>query len=209
MKVLQVNINHSRATQDLAIQKSLEDMVGVLCVSEPYNILERDAWFSDNTNRAAILGFPRFCNKIKRVDQGDGFVAAKIEAGLIYSCYISPNSSREEYEQFLQNLSNSLTKQGRNPIIITGDFNAKHKAWGSKRENNRGQLVLEWIVQHKLIILNEGQIATCYRHNGESIIDLSLCTENISGNISNWRVHEDSETLSDHRYISFELNKVG
>lgn len=185
LKVLQVNTNHSKVAQDLAIQRSLEDLMGVLCITEPYRVPTQDFWFSDNTGKAAILGAPMICNKIKLMDRGNGFVAIKTDAELFYSYYISPNNSLEDFDLFLQELGDSLTKYEGDSIIITGDFNTKHKAWGSKTEDNRGWVLLEWIVQHKLIILNEGQTSTCYRSSGESVIDLSLCTENIAMRISN------------------------
>lgn len=47
---------------------------------------------------------------------------------------------------------NSLKKYRKKEILIAGDFNAKAYAWGSKIEDAKGKILLEWIAKHQLII---------------------------------------------------------
>lgn len=109
----------------------------------------------------------------------------------------------------LQELGDSIKKQEKKHIVITGDFNSKHSAWGSRNEDVRGRTLLDWITQHKLVILNMGTIPTCSRSTGESVIDISLCTANMTTRVREWKVYEDLETLSDHRYILIKPSKTG
>lgn len=207
-KILQINVNHSRATQDLAMQRSLEDAYEIVCMSEPYSVPARDTCFSDTNGLVAICGNPGLCSRISLLDRGKGFVAVETDTEAIYSCYISPNICLDEFESLLQDLGNSITKQEGRHVIVTGDFNSKHNAWGSKKEDARGRTLLDWIAQHKLIILNEGTIPTCSRGSGDSVIDISLCTVNMIMRVKDWKVCEDMETLSDHRYILIKIAKT-
>ena len=50
-------------------------------------------------------------------------------------------------------------------------------------------------------LLNSGCTSTCVRWRGESIIDLSWASPPTARRVAGWRVMEDIETLSDHRYI--------
>lgn len=206
-KVIQINVNHCKAAQDLAVQRMLEEAAGVLCISEPYPAPARDSWIIDLTGRAAIVGNMSLCKSFKMITQGNGFIAAQVCDEVFFSCYISPNVAAEEYEIFLQDLGDSIEHLRGKPIIVTGDFNAKHSAWGSRKDDNRGGILLEWIAQHGLTVVNSGRTPTCSRATGESIVDITMCSENLGLRINEWRVHEDMESLSDHRYISFILRE--
>lgn len=50
-----------------------------------------------------------------------------------------------------------------------------------------------------------GTIATCVRPQGESIVDLSFATPSIHNKIKYWMVNVIDETLSDHRYIEYQI----
>lgn len=209
MRVLQINTNHSRIAQDLAIQRCLEELYDVICISEPYLMPIQESWYLDDNGVAAIYENPTLRGKINLADRGKGYVAARKDSVILYSCYVSPNSSPNEFDLFLQNLGDSIKRLERQPIIVTGDFHAKHSAWGFKKEDGRGRMLLEWMAQHRLIILNIGTTSTCIRSAGESIVDLSLCSENMVSRIKDWKVHKNLETLSDHRYITIKLHKLG
>ncbi|XP_026828639.1 uncharacterized protein LOC113562695 [Ooceraea biroi] len=69
----------------------------------------------------------------------------------------------------------------------------------------RGALVEEWAASANLQIVNTGGVVTFERARGESVIDLSWCSSAIFLKIKNWKVEEETETLSDHRLISFTV----
>lgn len=72
------------------------------------------------------------------------------------------------------------------------------------REDRKGKMVRDWIAEHGLVLHNKGNRPTFNRNGAVSFIDLTLSTEDIANQISNWRVL-DEENLSDHPYILFEV----
>lgn len=210
-KILQINANHARAAQYLALQKAIEDNIGLVLISEPYRVPSQDdpPWFVDTNKLAAIYINTRCCSESAQLlDQGPGYVAVRIGRYKFYSCYISPNKPIDEFELYLQNLSTSLERNGRTQSIIAGDLNAKNALWGSRTEDIRGRILAEWTAQHDLVVLNVGAVPTFSRCSGESCIDITFCTGDLCNNVTEWKVHDEIETLSDHRYIITKLTRV-
>lgn len=90
-------------------------------------------------------------------------------------------------------------------VIIAGDFNAKASLWGSSITNNRGLLVTRWAAERDLRIINVGHTPTCVRPQRSSIVDLTWSSPDLSPMISDWQVLEDTESLSDHVCIRFDI----
>lgn len=55
-------------------------------------------------------------------------------------------------------------------------------------------------------ILNIGDTPTCVRPQGSSIVDVTWSFADLMPFIRNWHVIEESESFSDHCYISFTLD---
>lgn len=92
--------------------------------------------------------------------------------------------------------------------VIGGDFNAKSETWGSKSNNRRGEIAEDWAATHDLRLINSGNIPTCVRPQGVSIVDLTWVTPLLLKEIANWRVLEDEISYSDHRYIRFTISSA-
>lgn len=54
MKVIQLNLNHCEAAQDLLVQTISELEIEVAIISEPYKVPTDGRWISDRTGKAAI-----------------------------------------------------------------------------------------------------------------------------------------------------------
>ena len=67
---------------------------------------------------------------------------------------------------------------------------------------------MEWIYQRDLVVFNQVDRPTFLRYNQKSYIDLTLCSEYLAGNMSEWRVLEE-ETSGWHQVIlyNFEIQK--
>jgi exonuclease III len=53
-------------------------------------------------------------------------------------------------------------------LIIAGDFNAHNKVWGDKKDDGRGDKVLDFINMTNLTLLNKGSVSTFVE--GEKIV---------------------------------------
>lgn len=121
----------------------------------------------------------------------------------LYSCYWSPKTTIQEYEQFLYRLERSV-RETKTEAIIAGDFNAWHTSWGSRCNNKRGEALADLITSLGLIICNRGAKPTFQRDDQESIIDITLATPGLYKRIRDWEVCYIA-SLSDHNYIFFTL----
>src|SRR5580765_7428911 len=143
-KILQCNVNHSWAAQDLMEQNMIEVGAGIGIVAEPIVIPSTSYWFGSGDGRAAIRWIPeilqRSCFMVKK---GRHHVTVKCGDVYVTSCYVSPNVSVNAFLDFLEDLSDSL----RNFVgkkVVCGDFNSKSSLWGSPATDARGEYVEEW-----------------------------------------------------------------
>lgn len=90
------------------------------------------------------------------------------------------------------------------PLILSCDANAHHSMWGSTDTNNRGIKMAELISTAGLFLLNRGNSHTFANRLRQEVIDLTLCSMEITNFIEKWHVSEEF-SASDHRYIKFEL----
>lgn len=208
-KFLQVNLNHCKVAQDLLRQYLSEQKVDVALVSEPYSVpSDSSSWLvSSGTQRAAIWlvseGFV-----VADIHQDPEFITARLNGVQIFSCYASPNSTRDEFSNLLQRLEDRIRAvEPSVPVILAGDFNARSAAWGDWCQDSRGDDLSSLLDQLGLQILNEGVKPTFIGRGRGSIVDLTAASESIVSRIHGWRVCDEAETSSDHQYISFRLQQ--
>ncbi|KAF7489632.1 hypothetical protein SSS_08796 [Sarcoptes scabiei] len=89
---------------------------------------------------------------------------------ILCNIYIEPNTMTEEHLGTLRNL---LKDYEHFPLILAGDFNARHTLWHDRIINKHGELICELINDFDMQIHNE-KSPTCITENGNSIIDLTL-----------------------------------
>lgn len=204
--IIQINLNRCRAAHDL-LQAVAENMkADILVTSEPNKAVMRDArWFTDSENDVAIKIVNKYV-KVQRTGDGPGYVWVETPNFVIYSCYFSPNKDLGEFTEALATMGRSIRGQsGR--IVITGDFNAKAPEWGHERTDRRGNEVCEWLAAENLHLMNDGKIPTFVRREQESFLDLTMCTEKMLKQVKEWKVLEEPESLSDHRYVVFRIEE--
>ncbi|CAG4927182.1 unnamed protein product [Colias eurytheme] len=179
--------------------------LGIL--SEPYAVPGgRDNWIGDLDEVAAIVvtqaeGSP----PIRAHMKGHGCVAVRLIDTVVIATYFSPNKTLPEFEAFLGEVG-SLIQWGRpNKIIVAGDLNAKSVAWGSSASDARGDVLVEWLAAQNLVSLNQGTEHTCVRMLGGSVVDVTFASPSLACRVKGWRVLSEVETLSDHKYIRFEV----
>lgn len=205
-RIIQINLNHAQAAQDLLMQKMLEKEIEIAAVQEPWSTTNNDCWIKSKIGTAAILWNRDISQyQCKKIHQGLHTIAVKYKKLVIVSCYSSPNASQHEYEQLLHEIR-QIVIQVKNNIVICGDFNAKSPLWSSRVENSRGKDLALLANMLDLRLINNGAVATCVRPQGSSFIDTTWSTSDIFPSINNWIVEEDEVSLSDHRYITFSIS---
>lgn len=205
---LQINLNGSGQAQDIMSQYAIERKIGVVCVTEPGRILIKNPhWCYSQNDMAAIYRSPTFCSEPGIVTCiNRDFVAVKFKNICIISIYISPNSGTEYFLESIHNLR-SYCLECDCPYLICGDLDARSRFWGDSRENLRGRTVREWMSELDLRVCNLGNIPTCVRKLGTSIVDLTFGSAALISRIYEWHVINGVETLSDHKYIFFHLQQ--
>jgi hypothetical protein len=83
-------------------------------------------------------------------------------------------------------------------LITECHAKAHHTLWGSTSSNQRGDSLMEFLVSSNLNTLNHGNEPTFVVCNRKEVIDLTLGTNNIVNQVSNWHA-SDEPTLSDHK----------
>lgn len=109
---------------------------------------------------------------------------------------------------FLDFLEDSIrTAPNAKNLIITGDFNAHLRVWGSSDICSRGNLVLEFMGALNLITRNDGKTPTWVRGQLQSFLDSTRVSTHMICRMNHWEVLE-AKTLSDHLYIHFTINQI-
>lgn len=199
MKVIQINLNHCRTAQDILSQMIIDEQADVVLISEPYKNIDNQTWAKDKSGLAAI--WTRGKHAFQEIGQAEGFVRAKVNGTHFYSCYARPSATIEEYQMMLRNLVTDV--QGRNPVVIGGDFNAWATEWGSRVTNARGRVLLETLAPLNISIANTGEVYTYRKAGVGSIIDITFVSNSLAPNIK-WRVSEEY-SHSDHQAIIYEI----
>jgi len=122
MKVLQLNLNHCIAAQDLLSQSVRELQVDIAILCEQYRNIEGNSWVTNCTGKAAICSCGKRPFQEIPKNQEAGFTTVKIDGIYIYSCYAPPSASIDDFKRFLDRLVGDA--KNRRPLIIAGDFNA-------------------------------------------------------------------------------------
>ena len=126
-----------------------------------------------------------------------------LDGTAVYSCYYSLNASLKIFQADLDDLEGSI-RQWSGPIIVAGDFNAKFRSWSEGPEGRKGQLLDEMMVALDLIVINQPEMATFKRRASSSVLDLTFLRQTLRKHLREWTILE-KESLSDHRYVCFEL----
>lgn len=209
-RVIQVNINHTASAQDNLLQLMAERDCEIGILVDPYRIpADHPCWATDCLHSVAITWrFTATYAPIQISEKDDGFVAIKWGRVFLVAVYLPPSLTRLVYETRLDWLAGCIRRYSPRPVVIAGDFNAKSILWGSLQCDSRGLILEMWAAQLGLCLINTGNVNTCVRSQGESIVDLTWATTGAISLISNWRVAPEIETLSDHRCIEMCISAL-
>ena len=106
----------------------------------------------------------------------------------ILNLYCPPNS----HPIFdISKLNNIINKLPKNPLFVSGDFNAHNIVWGCTKNDKRGTDLLDVFDKKHLLMLNNGQSTTVSAPNKASnALDLTFVSNEISHRFD-WEVLDD------------------
>lgn len=200
VRLIQINLNHCSAAQDLLYQEIAELNIDIAIIAEPYHVPANGAWIADPNKWSAIYACGNYPIQEIINQSTAGMVAAKINGMYIFSCYAPPRLTNQEFTRLLEDTVHEA--RGKHPAIIAGDFNAWATEWGSKSTNTRGTILIEVFARLDVILANSGNTSTFRKNGSESVIDLTFASGSLMRNI-NWRVSE-RYTFSDHQALLYE-----
>ncbi|CAB0035836.1 unnamed protein product [Trichogramma brassicae] len=207
MRILQLNLNHCEAAQDLlcdAISKLRID-VAILC--EQYkNLAPPNTWLADADGQAAIWVHGGIPVQERPARVHPYFAWARIGGIFFFSVYAPPRLSEKEFSALLANITEEA--RGRRPLVIAGDFNAWSTEWGCRETRPRASILLDSLALLDAVLLNTGDVPTFNGRQGSSIVDLTFVCETLAPRVKSWTVSE-WYTHSDHQAILFEIEDTG
>lgn len=227
-KIAQANLQHSESATHAFLQELVDQNYDMALIQEPYtaktgtlrapyfpgSIFQDSNSSPSQPTKSAIIISNRMSTKYgfifltehsnsTRVFVQTGVGHRKIVFG---SLYCPPPSEIADDITCLR----SLLKSDNIEVIVGMDANAKNVWWGSKKNDKRGETLLDAICEMDLTIMNEGTEPTfqTYRNDKEfkSNIDITLAAETLVGKITGWRINKYLAALSDHNAIEFLFN---
>ncbi|XP_046978649.1 uncharacterized protein LOC124544227 [Vanessa cardui] len=185
---LQTNLNHCAGAQDLLLQSMAEWGIDLAVACEPYYVPPLTHWVGDVDGTVAVLARSGTGPPLSLIERGSGYVVVGWGKYAIVGTYFSPNRSLAEFETYLGFVRAAVARQSPKPTLVLGDLNAKSRAWGNPATNPRGRAVQVWALLSNLSLLNRGQVHTCVRQQGGSVVDVSFATPVVARIVRNWRI---------------------
>ena len=219
---IQINLQKSKAATATLSQKLTEEQIDVALITEPHLYNGKNSHLKTKhhkTIKPRTREMPRVCilthKRLKVVEipelTSKDTIAVLIETSnitnqkhtIFASVYQPPEYENPPPTQELENII-KYAKTKQLPLIIGCDTNGHHEMWGSKNANKRGNHLAEYIIKENLFTANQGNEPTFQTHSKESVIDVTICTQETIPKITEWKVLQE-ESMSDHKYITFKL----
>lgn len=224
MKVIQVNLKHSRCASDNLMIFLSEEDIDIALIQEPwvnaskirglnhrdYNLYYKHVVDDKGKPRSCILmkkhlnallctNFSYEDITVIKVDQSDG---KELYISSVYLPHGEPAPTTKLQE---------LVTATANKLLVGCDANARHTLWGSSEINERGESLFDYILDTNLTVCNRGSTPTFTFPSSENfpgwedVIDITLISRNENLKVENWRVSE-KKSFSDHSWILFTIN---
>lgn len=121
---------------------------------------------------------------------------------VLISVYAPP---RKPMQHTLGLVEEMLARYSSANVVVAGDFNAKHRAWGPRAGDDRGARVMELAAAAGLMVLNDPLSPPTYENTyASSWIDVTLATPAVVAAGYVWQV-SDNVTFSEHKYVTVRV----
>lgn len=226
IKIGQQNLHGSNAATVDCIIWALDNEIDVLLLQDPYSykkvsngLFDIPGGFGSKGVRmvancdekigACIMVFNKNIS-IMSFDQvsTQNLSIARLEWGnnkiICCSAYWRPsrNFDLTSELEFIKNTIPAIA--GEDAVIMGADTNAHHEFWYSANSGERGDEVVDFLIQMEWSIFNRPSIFHTFDGiRGSSNIDITIGSGHIENKICNWQVL--NRGLSDHNLITFEI----
>ena len=223
MKVLQVNLHHSRAAS-AALSVVMRDC-DVTLIQEPWTYNGEIKGLKEVGGEliySRSTPYPRTCILFKKGFQilllmhhcSRDLTAVKIKTSdgrgprevILGSAYLLYDDMEPPAPEELERLVTGCRADGTH-LIVGCDVNSHHTSWGSTNIKNRGESLFNYIMANGLDIMNRGNKPTFVTSNRQEVINTTIATVYVGNCIKDWHVTEEV-SCSDHRYICFTVTGI-
>lgn len=193
---------------DLALYTAKTRNCKIILMQEPNQKLASKEKICDKQNNTVI----KICDtnlNVKSYGCGDNYTYVVINDVTIINCYISPNKNLDEFKTAVTEIENriSINSNISKKFLIAGDLNAKSTVWGGKRTDSRGNHIIDTMCENNMVVVNNvASVPTFQGPRGDSYIDITVCSVALIKQVSKWQVL-DEESLSDHKYITYQVEE--
>ncbi|KAH7963902.1 hypothetical protein HPB52_023775 [Rhipicephalus sanguineus] len=213
IRFLQINLDHARVASANLTDAMKEGGFTMALVSDPYRLGKKlpkppsgFQYIAADNDPAAALLVARAPFDLCPLLITPSVVAVYCEARdldfTLISIYAPPHKPMEPILVFVEDAMRA--SRTRN-VVVAGDFNAKHSAWGQQPTDARGSRLVAFAAAHGLVVLNDpGSLPTYETKYSMSSIDVTLASPSLLVGGHSWCVREDA-THSEHRYIAVTI----
>lgn len=218
-QVTQINLHRSKIAHDTLSKTVSGEMESLILAQEPWtnpkgNACQNLRGYSLHTGETTGQR-PRACIytrgvtswKMDSVSNGD-LTAVRVDLPhraqrhvVIASIYMAAEHSAPPPK--LRELV-EYCRTNKLPLIVGGDCNSHHTAWGSTDVNARGETLLEFLMGSDMDWCNLGTEPTFVTIARKEVLDITIRNDHAQDLVQAWKV-EEWYSASDHRYIRFQL----
>ena len=124
---------------------------------------------------------------------------------LLIAVYIHPQATINTLTAVLHHMSNVVQQHKAHNVIIVGDFNSRHPAWGDTCTSRTAPRILDFLSNNNMSTLNQIYIPSIpTRPSSGTIIDLIITNRCCC--VSNIRIADDLNLRSDHQPLLTSLS---
>ena len=132
---------------------------------------------------------------------------------LVYFSVVNKQEDKERNRKMKKEVEQIIVqaKEEQEAVMILGDFNGHIDGLGNQREDDSGRMVLEWVNEHSLILLNMDErckgLLTWQRKEQASVIDFVMVNDRGYRWFEEMVIDQEREKfdLSDHNMITVHL----
>lgn len=116
IKILQANLNRSRAAHDIAHMAALREGVDIIVASEPnQGLCKKYGWLTDQNVDVAVYLYNKNI-EVDKIKKKNGYLQVKLKEVSLFCCYSSPNIAFTEFNRYMEDLWSDVRLEGGNPL---------------------------------------------------------------------------------------------